>query len=248
MKLCYDGTKYMGWQIQRHPNTVQARLQKALYDFSGTKTNVVGSGRTDTGVHALAQYAHFDYNGTANPEQMRKGLRKYLPDDIQIIKIQSVSNEFHARYDACERHYRYIISKNHNPFNRFYQGNFHKLTLNQDILFKIAPYFLGKHDFSTFCRLNPSVQDRVCNVVYSEFQETDDSYLYDIKANRFLHNMVRRIVGAMVSISHHKLDPEIVSYWLNQKQPKQTLIFPAPPQGLYLVDVRYPCEKIDFLK
>jgi tRNA pseudouridine38-40 synthase len=244
MKLSYDGTNFLGWQVQKYNRTVQLVIEQALYDFCSIKTKVTGSGRTDTGVHALGQFTHFDYAGTATPEQMRKGLRRFLPDDVQIIEIREVQSDFHARYDAFERYYQYIITKCETPFNRLYQGSFPRKILRIDLMQKAAEYFLGENDFTSFSRMNPAIPDHVCNVKISEFQEFDDRIVYNIRADRFLHNMVRRIVGAMVNIGHLQLDPSIVLRWLEQKQSRQTTIYPAPSQGLYLMDVSYPPEKL----
>lgn len=245
LKLAYDGSQFKGWQIQKRQRTVQRVIEKALKDFTGTKTRITGSGRTDTGVHALAQYAHFDYKGTATPLQMQKGIRRFLPDDVQIIQIYKVSDDFHARYDAYQRCYQYLISKTQTPFNRLYQASFPRKRLNPELIIAAAPFFLGEHDFSSFSKDNPAVPDHVCNVNYSVFEEHDEYYAYTIRANRFLHNMVRRIVGAMLNISHLELDPKIILYWLEQKDAMQTIIYPAPPQGLYLQEVSYPKEKLD---
>jgi len=244
MKIAYDGTGYFGWQVQHQQRTVQHTIEKALLEFCGKKTSLTGSGRTDTGVHALCQYAHFNYKGNASPEQMRKGLRRFLPDDIQILSIYKTTPDFHARYDAYERCYQYIIAKAETPFNRLYQGSFPKKKISLDLLQKAAPYFLGEHDFSSFSKLNPAVPDHVCSVYQSDFAVHEDYYTYTIRANRFLHNMVRRIVGALVNVSHLELEPTIIFEWLAQKQARQTIIFPAPPQGLYLADVLYPKDKI----
>lgn len=243
MVLSYDGTLFYGWQIQRHQRTVQSALENAFYDFCGTKTTITGSGRTDTGVHALRQYAHFNYDGNAKPDQMRRGLKRHLPDDIQIVEILPVPDSFHARYDAYQRCYRYIIAKQETPFNRLYQASFPRKKIRVDYLQKAAPYFIGKHDFSSFSKANESVPDHECEVIVSEFTESDDCLIYTIKADRFLHNMVRRIVGAMINVSHLELNPEIIKTWLEQKEPKQTIIYPAPPHGLYLVDVLYPTDQ-----
>ncbi|HOD17452.1 MAG TPA: tRNA pseudouridine(38-40) synthase TruA [Candidatus Cloacimonadota bacterium] len=245
MKVAYDGTDFGGWQMQKHQRTVQSVLQKALYEFSGHKTPVTGSGRTDAGVHAWGQYAHFDYRGTATAEQMQKGLKRFLPPDVQILKIIPVPPDFHARYDAMERCYQYIITLKPTPFNRLYEGSFPRKKIRIELMQKAAPFFLGTHDFSSFSKENPAVPDHVCTVVQSDFEIYQDRYIYTIRADRFLHNMVRRIVGALVNIGHFDLEPSIVETWLQQKQARQTLIFPAPPQGLYLMDVRYPEEKLN---
>ncbi len=244
MKIAYDGTNYFGWQVQHHQITIQRTIENALSEFCGKKTSLTASGRTDTGVHARGQYAHFNYKGSADPEQIRKGIRRYLPDDIKIIKIYQTTPDFHARYDAYERCYQYLIAKEETPFNRLYQGSFPRKKINLEAMQTAARYFLGEHDFSSFSKLNPAVPDHVCSIYQSDFEAQADYYIYTIRANRFLHNMVRRIVGSLVNISHLELDPAIINQWLEEKQARQTIIFPAPPQGLYLVDVFYPKDKL----
>ncbi len=242
LKVAYDGTNFLGWQVQKQQRTVQFVLEQAISEYTGRKTIITGSGRTDTGVHAWGQCAHFDYRGTAAPNQMVKGLRKYLPDDIKIIAVIPVKSDFHARYNAMERCYQYYIAKCETPFNRLYRGAFPRKKIRFELMQNAAPYFLGKHDFSSFSKDNPAVPDHVCEVNSSFFEEHEDYYLYTIRASRFLHNMVRRIVGSLVNISHLELEPTIILKWLEEKQARQTIIFPAPPQGLYLTDVVYPPE------
>jgi tRNA pseudouridine38-40 synthase len=244
MKLAYDGTRYHGWQIQPQKRTVQKSLQYALMRFAHKRIEVTGSGRTDTGVHAKGQAVHFDYTGSASPDQVRLGLRKYLPDDIQVISIVQVKDDFHARYDACLRHYQYLIAKSETPFNRFYMGSFPRKKITYTAMQTAATHFIGEYDFSSFSKPNPAVPDHVCQVTQSMFEEREDHYIYTIKATRFLHNMVRRIVGSMINISHLELSPEIIRQWLEERNPRQTIIYPAPPQGLYLMDVTYPVEKL----
>jgi tRNA pseudouridine38-40 synthase len=201
MKLAYDGNRFHGWQTQPHKRTVQRSLRYALTRFAHKKIDVTGSGRTDTGVHAKGQYAHFDYEGNARGEQIRKGLRKYLPDDINVLSIIPVNPDFHARYDAFQRHYEYLIAKEETPFNRQYMGWFPRKQLLLEALQASARYFIGEYDFSSFSKPNPAVPDHVCQVTESFVTEYDDHYVYTVKATRFLHNMVRRMVGAMVNIT-----------------------------------------------
>lgn len=244
MKIAYDGTNYFGWQVQHQQRTVQHTIENALTEFCGKKTAITGSGRTDAGVHAWGQYAHFNYKGNANPEQIRKGLRRFLPDDIKVLKIYRTTPDFHARYDAYERIYQYHIAKEETPFNRLYMGSFPRKKIDIEAMQVAAQYFLGEHDFSSFSKMNPAVPDHVCSIYQSDFEIHEDYYAYTIRANRFLHNMVRRIVGSLINISHLQLDPAIINKWLEEKQSRQTIIFPAPPQGLYLVDVLYPKDKL----
>lgn len=240
MKLSYDGTRFHGWQTQPHKRTVQKSVSYALTRFAHKRTIVTGSGRTDTGVHAMGQCAHFDYEGNATGDQIRKGLRKYLPDDVKILSITAVAPEFHARYDACLRHYEYLIAKDETPFNRQYMGYFPRKKVNFAVLQECAPCFLGEHNFSSFSKPNPAVPNHICDVIDSSITEYESHFVYTVKATRFLHNMVRRMVGAMINISHLGLSPETIYTWIAQQNPRQTIIFPAPPQGLYLMGVKYP--------
>ncbi len=244
IKLSYDGTNFSGWQKQLHKRTVQEELEKALTLFAKTAVKVTGSGRTDTGVHALGQSAHVDYSGSANADQLLKGLSRLLPPDIALLRIFPVGPDFHARYDAFERHYLYKIAKAKSPFMRFYYGYFPHKHIHPDKIRQSLPYFLGKHDFSSFCKHNPDIPDRICEVKEILFTGHEEYYELSIRADRFLHNMVRRIIGALVNISHLNLEPKIISAWLKEKNPRQKIIFTAPPQGLYLADVLYPPAKI----
>ncbi len=244
IQIAYDGTDYFGWQVQKRLRTVQSVMEKGLSEFCGSRTRITGAGRTDTGVHALNMTAHFDYKGSAHPEQIRKGLRRFLPPDIQIIRVIPVTSDFHARYDAMERHYKYHIALEETPFNRLYTGYFPRKRIRSELIRTAASYFLGPHDFSSFSRENPAVPDHICEIHQSDLAVQDDCLIYSIRADRFLHHMVRRMVGAMVSISHFEMDPGIIATWLAQKQSRQTMIFPAPAQGLFLVEVIYPPDKL----
>ncbi len=245
MKLCYDGTNYHGWQKQQNGLAIQEVLERTLQQFSHVPGSIIAAGRTDTGVHALAQFAHFDYSGTMEPWQMLKAFRRLLPSDIKVLEIMRVSPCLSARYQAFQRSYRYVLAKEITPFNRNYTGFLPHLKLRLTPMQAAAQRLLGRHDFSSFGRANPEVPNRICEVLQLELTETAESFVFEVVADRFLHNMVRRIVGTLANISHFNLPPETVDDILADRCPRQNLVTTAPATGLYLTGVKYPPEFLD---
>ncbi len=245
MKLCYDGTAYHGWQKQQNGLAIQEVLERAFHYFSPEPGSIIAAGRTDTGVHALAQYAHFDYTGRMLPEQMLLAFRRLLPPDIKVLEISRVSPWLSARYQAYERSYRYILAKETTPFNCRYSGYLPHMKLVLQPMQAAARLLLGKHDFSSFGRANPEVPNRICELKRLDISEREDSFVFDVVADRFLHNMVRRIVGTLANISHFELDASIIEEILADRCPRQNLVSTAPASGLYLIGVKYPEEFLD---
>jgi tRNA pseudouridine38-40 synthase len=239
IKLSYDGSKFYGWQVQKQTPTVQQTLESTLSEIAKEKILVIGSGRTDTGVHALCQTAHFDFPIKMTPLQIQRAIASKVAPAIQILEITEVSPEFHARYDAIERSYRYIITFEQTPFNYHLKTYLPKYKIDIKMFQTCIMYFWGEHDFTSFAKPNPEVINHVCNIRRFEIKSIDDDIVIDITANRFLHNMIRRIVGAMISVSHNNLDPSIISTWIAQKKHEQKNYITAPPNGLYLVEVVY---------
>jgi len=245
MKLCYDGTGYHGWQKQQNGLAVQEVLERAVKAWAHQDIPIIAAGRTDTGVHALAQYAHFDYEGTMQPWQMVLAFRRQLPYDIKVLDIIRVSPFLSARYQAYERCYRYVLAKARTPFNRNYTGFFPHVRLSLQPMIDAAQYLLGSHDFSSFGRANPEIPNRICEIKLLSITETEEHFEFLITADRFLHNMVRRIVGTMANVAHFKLAPEIIESILSESCPRQNLVTTAPASGLYLIDVKYPVKMLD---
>ncbi len=239
MNLCYDGTSFSGWQIQPKVRTVQNSIENALQKITGIHIPVTGSGRTDAGVHARNQYAHFDLEMNITASQLTRALNSKLPADIYIKKIIPVQIDFSARYDAIKRSYEYIISKEYNPFDRFYKSYIPKLKIDTRYISSSLPFFLGEKDFTSFSKYNPDLKHCICNILDFNLKESDSDIIFTISANRFLHNMVRRIIGTLLTISHSKQDPAIIVDLFNAKDTKHKLIYTAPPQGLYLKQVEY---------
>ncbi|MCB5248419.1 MAG: tRNA pseudouridine(38-40) synthase TruA [Candidatus Cloacimonadales bacterium] len=245
IKMAYDGSEFIGWQKQKQGRSIQCVMEKALEQFSGVSVPVIAAGRTDAGVHALAQYAHFDYEGRMTMEQMLRAFRRWLPDDIKVLQIWQIGNDLSARYQAFERHYKYLLSKDRDPFNRLYSGFIPHLRISLKPMQDAAQLLLGQHDFSSFGRLNPEVPNHICEIKEISIVEDEDYFTFYIRADRFLHNMVRRIVGTLANISHFALSPDTITKLLADKCPRQNLVTTAPAEGLYLIDVKYPSELLD---
>ena len=239
MRLAYDGSKFYGWQVQVQSPTVQERLEGALSAIAKERIKVIGAGRTDSGVHALAQVAHFDFPLNMSTEQIMLALRSKLPPEIQVHQIDEVALDFHARYDAIERTYRYIITFCPTPFNYYYKAYFHRYKICAEKFRACIPFFMGEHDFTSFAKPNPEIPNHVCNIMDFRIDMVDADMVIEITANRFLHNMVRRMVGSMISVSHNSLEPNIITEWINAKKHEQKNYITAPPNGLYLKCVKY---------
>lgn len=248
MKLAFDGTGFQGWQSQKKGRTVQQEIEKILTEIAKTKIAVTGAGRTDAGVHALAQFAHFDFSIKMSVNQVLKAVQTKTPADIQVIEVTEVTQDFSARYDAYQRTYEYIITKIPTPFNRYYKTNFKRKHIRPEIIEACLPHFLGEHDFTSFAKFNLQIKSPVCTVKNFTLQETNEDLILEITANRFLHNMVRRIVGTVVNISHTNEDPAIIQELIAARTTQNKLISTAPSNGLYLKEILYPesCYFISF--
>jgi tRNA pseudouridine38-40 synthase len=239
MTVCYDGSKFHGWQIQPESPTVEEVLEKALFMLSKEKIKITGSGRTDAGVHALGQVAHFDFPIDMSCNQIVMALNSFVKPYIKVLDIVEVSCDFHARFDAVYRKYKYIITYDKNPFNHHYKTHYPVKVIDPAIFEKCIPYFLGEHDFSSFAKPNPEINNYICHIQEMYLKLNENDIIIHIKANRFLHNMIRRMVGAMVAVSHNNLEPAIIKTWIDEKRHEQKNYMTALPNGLYLVEVGY---------
>ncbi len=240
LQIAYDGSSYYGWQKQYISPTVQEVLEKALSHIAKEQVLVTGSGRTDSGVHASCQIAHFDFGINMRPEQIKLAIKSKIERSIEIINVWEVDSEFHARYSAQSRTYHYLINKGISPFHRNYRAFLYNYKINTDHIQKVLNYIIGSHDFTSFCKPNPEISNHVCDIQKISFEEREEYWILKITANRFLHNMVRRIVGALVSISHKQQDPSIIKQWIEDQRHEQRNFFTAPACGLYLYEIEYP--------
>ena len=241
--LSYDGTDFHGWQIQSQGRTVQACLENILSEIAGSHIAVTGSGRTDARVHAQNQYAHFDLDTRMNTNQIVAALNSRVPADIKIQNCQQVPDDFSARYNATSRTYQYHIALDYSPFQRHFSVNFPRFNFTQESISNCLPKFLSEHDFTAFAKHNPDLNHHRCTIKAFEIHKKESQLILTIQANRFLHNMVRRIVGTCLRISHTKSDPAIITKLINDCDPTNNLIYTAPPQGLFLTHVEYPPSK-----
>lgn len=201
----YDGTDYHGWQIQPNANSVQEELQKALTTLLRKDVEVVGAGRTDTGVHARFMAAHFDFDAPVDCHQLKYKLNRLLPRDIAVSNIEQVADDMHARFSAVSRTYRYYVTTCKDPFNRTYSWQTH-FELDFALMNEAAALLRDYEDFGAFCKSHSDVKTTLCDVMYAKWHQTsDDSWYFEITANRFLRNMVRAVVGTLVEVGRHRM-------------------------------------------
>ena len=234
----YDGTRYHGWQIQKNHKTIQGEIEHGLKDFSSKKISVHGSGRTDSGVHALGQVAHFDLNKKIDPKIIVDALNAKIAKDINIINCEIVDEDFHARFSAKKRHYNYRLRTN--SFILDHHFTHQSVSLDINLLNEASRLVVGEHDFTSFSKNNPKINNRKCIVYDSIWKNTDYMLNYYISGNRFLHHMVRYLVGTMIEIGKNKFSLSKFENLL--MSPNESVqIFKAPSNGLVLESVEYEC-------
>ena len=239
-QLAFKGTHYHGWQIQPNGNTVQAELSNAISTLLKVKTEVTGAGRTDRGVHARKFVAHFDASdpGLHQDKDLVYKLNGILPRDIVIHDIQAVKQDTHARFSALSRTYSYQIHQQKNPFldglSTFFPGN-----LDMDKLNRGAEFLFDYTDFTSFSKVNTDVKTNNCKVMLAEWYREEQQILFTIKADRFLRNMVRAIVGTLLDAGSDKICLSEVKRIIEMKD-RSAAGASVPAHGLYLEDVEYP--------
>lgn len=202
----YDGTRYHGWQIQPNGVSVQEKLQEALSTLLREPIVVTGAGRTDAGVHARMMVAHFDWEGAViDGQQLAYKLNRLLPYDIAVSKVEPVSEEMHARFSAKSRMYRYYIHTVKDPFQRAYSCEIH-YPLDFAKMNEAAKILTTYEDFGAFCKSGADVKTTFCDVTKAEWVQTSPtSWYFEIRANRFLRNMVRAVVGTLIEVGRGRL-------------------------------------------
>ncbi len=235
--IAYDGTNYLGWQIQKKGQTIQRELECTLSILNrGEQINVVGSGRTDSGVHAVGQVAHFDWQTNMPTCDIISALNGNLPVDIRIRSCTLVPDDFHARFSAVSRYYLYRCRTDDNLMERHAIWQTGDLAL--DVLNEAAACIIGKHDFTSFSKTNSETENRVCKIQLSEWSKSGKIVYYLIAGNRFLHHMVRYLVGTMVEISKNRMTlREFKEKFYNPQD--NVRIAKAPAHGLYLQQIDY---------
>ena len=239
MELCYDGAAYCGWQRQPATPTVQGTLEKALSTLLREEVETVGAGRTDTGVNASYYVAHFDCSQpVADCAKLVYKLNLILPHDIAVSAVTPVADNAHARFDAVEREYTYYISQRKNPFRRFSAWQYY-VPLDVGCMNRAAESLLRHDDFTSFAKLNSNNKTNICHVTRAEWRSEGDMLVFTIRADRFLRNMIRAIVGTLVDVGRGRYTPEEFERILTARDLSLSS-GRAPAQGLFLSDVVYP--------
>ena len=237
--LSYDGTRYHGWQIQPNGVSVQERLQEALSTLLREPIAVTGAGRTDAGVHARKMVAHFDWKGDAiDGQQLAYKLNRLLPYDIAISKVEMVSEDMHARFSATSRMYRYYIHTTKDPFQRAYSCEIH-YPLDFAKMNDAARILMTYEDFGAFCKSGADVKTTLCQVTKAEWVQTSPTtWYFEIRANRFLRNMVRAVVGTLIEVGRGRLSLDDFKKVIEGKQ-RSDAGESMPGNALFLEDIVY---------
>jgi tRNA pseudouridine38-40 synthase len=240
--LAYDGTAFFGWQKQPNtPETLQGVLESCLSMIFNQSVSVVGSGRTDRGVHALKQWAHFDLVDPVNLFNLQYRLNRMTPESVLIKKVEEAPADFHAQISAFAKCYKYrlIPGSNKSPFRGRYAWMPHK-AISLESLQKMAPLFLGEHDFSSFQSQGTPVRTPVRQILISRWIAKEYGVLeYQVQGSGFLKQMVRNMVGTMVKLLEFQESTTKLKEILEARD-RTLAASPAPPQGLFLSSVQYP--------
>ena len=250
IELSYDGAAYCGWQRQPDAPTVQQTLEQALSTLLREPIEVVGAGRTDTGVNASYYVAHFDCEtGVEDCAKLVYKLNLILPHDVAVGAVREVRESAHARFDAVEREYTYYISQRKNPFRRYSAWQYY-VPLDVERMNEAAKSLLEWDDFTSFAKLNSNNKTNICNVVRADWhRDADDEQLliFTIRADRFLRNMIRAIVGTLVDVGRGRYTVEDFERILHSRDLSLSSSG-APAVGLFLSDVKYADEVYEIEK
>jgi len=239
----YDGSNFSGWQAQKHAvRTVQTEVETSLSRVANEPISVITAGRTDAGVHATHQVIHFDSDAQRDEFAWCRGTNRFLPKDVRLLWVCEISSDFHARFSALNRSYRFII---HNQsiqsalFRRHVTPEFKSLNIDQ--MATAGSFLIGQHNFSSFRAAGCQAQSPVRTVQHFKLSNNGPWIWFDIRANAFLQHMVRNIAGCLIEIGSGKHDPEWVAELLQVKDRTKGGVT-ASANGLYLVGVDYPSE------
>jgi tRNA pseudouridine38-40 synthase len=234
----YDGTRYSGWQMQKNSKSIQGKIYEiAEKIFKGEKIEVYGSGRTDSGVHALCQVAHLEARTMLAPEIIRMKFNDELPADINIIEVEKANPKFHARHDAKSRSYIYQISRRRTAFGKPFVW-WIKDELNYEKMEKASKLFIGMHDFRSFADKDDEDKSSKALIEDVQLKEDGDLILIRLIGSHFLWKMVRRMIGVLIEVGRGKLAEKDIKYFLEHDSPTPAKLT-APPSGLFLEKVLY---------
>jgi tRNA pseudouridine38-40 synthase len=242
LEVKYKGTNYSGFQAQDNANTIQAEIEKAFFILQRKEIILTGSSRTDTNVHAIQNFFHFDVEESLHQQFLYK-MNAILPRDIVLKNVYAVKKEAHCRFDAISRTYQYYIYHKKDPFleDRAY---FYPYTINLDLMKEAASVIKEYHDFTSFSKRNTQVKTYLCNIIESEWKKENDLLVYRVSSNRFLRGMVRGLTGTMLQIGRGKLSIEDFRKIIESKD-CSLADFAVPGHGLFLIEVNYPAGTLD---
>jgi tRNA pseudouridine38-40 synthase len=241
LTLCYLGTRFAGWQVQREKETVQGLVQAALERALGEGIAVVGAGRTDAGVHARAQVAHFRTGRAVDAKRLMISLNSLLPKEIRVERLARAAAGFHARHDAVAKHYRYRlhVGRKPSPFEAELVGRLLGVQPGLGPMRRAARRLVGAHDYSAFCGAGTAVSDRRRTVFRLDLWLRGATLGFDVEGDGFLRHQVRNMVGTLVEVGQGKRSPESMGALLRSRDRRQAGPT-APAAGLCLMGVRYP--------
>lgn len=242
LKISYDGTHYSGWQVQPNAPSIQETLETAFKRLIGEKVRVIGSGRTDAGAHALGQIAHVDFETPFPQDMLPRALNNYLPKDIRLIEATIVDSSFHAQYSAKRKVYHYHLWTERfvHPFVRLYRHHV-SMPLDLEAIKEAFPYFIGKHDFTTFANVGSSVKENVRQLYKLEMIPQEGGLRFEFEGEGFLYKMVRNIMGALIEVGLGRLSPKEIPQLLKAKD-RRAAGRACPAHALFLMEVSYIAE------
>jgi tRNA pseudouridine38-40 synthase len=239
ISIQYDGSDFFGWQSQPNGNTIQDELTKAIFQISSENVNLIGSGRTDSGVHALGQVANFTISNSIDGYKFKHSLNSILPPAISIKNIKQVNDDFHSRFDAKKRSYIYFIRSDKNPFFDKYSYHYpHTKSIDISNLKSLSQLLVGEHNFTSFCKTKTDTENKVCNINDLNWRITQDLLIMRVEADRFLHGMVRTIVGTLLFASLHNKSKDYLIEILEMTD-REAAGESVPAKGLFLNKVKY---------
>jgi len=243
-EITYKGTDYHGWQSQHNATGIQQVIEEAMTKLLREKISIVGSGRTDTGVHCAQQFFHADIEAKVEFDHLFMRMNSFLPKDIAVRSIRAIKPDASARYDAYERTYQYHITRSKDPLREGLSFYFFK-PLDLGVLQRGADVLVGKHDFECFSKVKTDVNHFICDIKQAEWNQKGDLLVFTITANRFLRGMVRAVVGTLLDAGTGKTTLDDIREVLKSKDRKKAGMN-VPPEGLFLTSVKYP--KAIFIK
>ena len=236
--IAYNGGNYCGWQTQPNAHSVQQEIETALMTLLRRPVSITGAGRTDAGVHARQMVAHFDSERISEKNELMERINRILPKDIAIQQIREVIPEAHARFDAISREYQYFITTQKDAFGYPFQYKINH-PLDMEKMNQAAQILFEYNDFTSFSKLHTDVKTNLCEINYARWTKEDDLYTFTIRADRFLRNMVRAIVGTMMDVGRNKLSLDEFRAVIEAKD-RCKAGTSVPGQALFLTDIEYP--------